>query len=34
MKEEIILAGFGRLGVLFMGKILAFSGLMVSKEVN
>ena len=29
MKEEIIIAGFGGQGVLSMGKILAYSGLMV-----
>ena len=28
MKEEIIIAGFGGQGVLSMGKILAYSGLM------
>ena len=34
MKEEIIIAGFGGQGVLFMGKILAYSGLMEDKEVT
>ena len=34
MKEEIIIAGFGGQGVLSMGKILAYSGLMVNKEVS
>ena len=34
MKEEIILAGFGGHGVLSMGKILAYSGLMEDKEVT
>ena len=34
MKEEIIIAGFGRQGVLSMGKILAYSGLMEDKEVS
>lgn len=34
MKEEIIIAGFGGQGVLSMGKILAFSGLMDDKEVT
>ena len=33
MKEEIIIAGFGGQGVLSMGKILAYSGLMEDKEV-
>ncbi len=34
MKEEIIIAGFGGQGVLSMGKILAYSGLMEEKEVS
>ena len=34
MKEEIIIAGFGGQGVLSMGKILAYSGLMDDKEVS
>ena len=34
MKEEIIIAGFGGQGVLSMGKILAYSGLMDYKEVT
>ena len=34
MKEEIIIAGFGGQGVLSMGKILAYSGLMDEKEVS
>ena len=34
MKAEIIIAGFGGQGVLSMGKILAFSGLMEDKEVT
>ena len=33
MTEEIIIAGFGGQGVLSMGKILAYSGLMQGKEV-
>ncbi|MDR1739317.1 MAG: 2-oxoacid:acceptor oxidoreductase family protein [Bacteroidales bacterium] len=33
MTEEIIIAGFGGQGVLSMGKILAYSGLMENKEV-
>jgi 2-oxoglutarate ferredoxin oxidoreductase subunit gamma len=34
MKEEIIISGFGGQGVLSMGKILAYSGLMEGKEVT
>ncbi len=34
MTEEIIIAGFGGQGVLSMGKILAYSGLMQDKEVS
>jgi len=34
MKEEIIIAGFGGQGVLSMGKILAYSGLMEGQEVS
>ena len=34
MKEEIIIAGFGGQGVLSMGKILAYSGLMQGQEVT
>lgn len=34
MKEEIIIAGFGGQGVLSMGKILAYSGIMQGKEVT
>ncbi|MDE5875362.1 MAG: 2-oxoacid:acceptor oxidoreductase family protein [Muribaculaceae bacterium] len=34
MKQEIIIAGFGGQGVLLMGKILAYSGLMDNKEVT
>jgi 2-oxoglutarate ferredoxin oxidoreductase subunit gamma len=34
MKQEIIIAGFGGQGVLSMGKILAYSGLMEEKEVS
>lgn len=34
MKKEIIIAGFGGQGVLSMGKILAYSGLMEGKEVT
>jgi 2-oxoglutarate ferredoxin oxidoreductase subunit gamma len=34
MKEEIIIAGFGGQGVLSMGKILAYSGVMQNQEVS
>lgn len=34
MKAEIIISGFGGQGVLSMGKILAYSGLMEDKEVT
>ena len=34
MQYEIIIAGFGGQGVLSMGKILAYSGLMENKEVT
>lgn len=34
MKKEIIIAGFGGQGVLSMGKILAYAGLMEGKEVS
>ena len=34
MKQEIIISGFGGQGVLSMGKILAYSGLMEGKEVS
>jgi len=34
MKEEIIISGFGGQGVLSMGKILAYSGLMRGQEVS
>ena len=34
MTHEIIIAGFGGQGVLSMGKILAYSGLMENKEVT
>ncbi len=33
-KYEIVIAGFGGQGVLSMGKILAYSGLMGDKEVS
>ena len=34
MLQEIIVAGFGGQGVLSMGKILAYSGIMEDKEVS
>ncbi len=34
MKDEIIIAGFGGQGVLSMGKILAYAGLMDNLEVT
>ncbi|MBF1552161.1 MAG: 2-oxoacid:acceptor oxidoreductase family protein [Prevotella salivae] len=34
MKTEIIIAGFGGQGVLSMGKILAYSGMLEGKEVT
>ncbi len=34
MKKEIIISGFGGQGVLSMGKIIAYSGLMDDKEVT
>ena len=34
MTEEIIIAGFGGQGVLSMGKILGYSGVMDNKEVS
>lgn len=33
MTEEILIAGFGGQGVLSMGKILAYSGLMQGQEI-
>ncbi len=34
MNEEIVIAGFGGQGVLSMGKILAYSGIMQHMEVS
>lgn len=34
MTEEIIIAGFGGQGVLSMGKILSYSGVMENQEVS
>lgn len=34
MTNDVILAGFGGQGILFAGKLLAYSGLMDNKEVS
>lgn len=34
MKEELVISGFGGQGVLSMGKILSYSGLMQDQEVS
>ena len=34
MTEEIIISGFGGQGVLSMGKILAYAGIMEGKQVS
>ena len=34
MKEEILISGFGGQGVLSIGKILAYAGIMEGKEVS
>jgi len=34
MTEEIIIAGFGGQGILSMGKIIAYSGVMQDMEVS
>ena len=34
MKEELIISGFGGQGVLSMGKLLAYAGMMEGKEVS
>ena len=34
MNYDILLAGFGGQGILFAGKVLAYSGLMDNKEVS
>ena len=34
MTNEILLAGFGGQGILFMGKMLAYFGLYENKEVS
>ncbi|MCD8293703.1 MAG: 2-oxoacid:acceptor oxidoreductase family protein, partial [Clostridia bacterium] len=34
MKREIIIAGFGGQGVLSMGKMVAYSGMVEGKEVS
>ena len=34
MLQEIVISGFGGQGVLSMGKILAYAGIMEDKEVS
>ena len=34
MKSEIISAGFGGQGVLLMGQLLTYAGMLEKKEVN
>lgn len=34
MQEEIIISGFGGQGILSMGKVLAYAGIMEGKEVS
>lgn len=34
MKEQIIVSGFGGQGVLFVGKLLAYAGMMAGKNVS
>jgi 2-oxoglutarate ferredoxin oxidoreductase subunit gamma len=34
MTEEIIIAGFGGQGILSMGKILAYAGMLIKREVS
>lgn len=34
MNAQIILAGFGGQGILFAGKVLAYSGLLENKEIS
>lgn len=34
MTEKIIISGFGGQGVMFMGKILAYAGMLADKEVS
>ena len=34
MTNELVIAGFGGQGILFMGKVLAYGGLMSGKEVS
>lgn len=34
MNNEIVIAGFGGQGVLFAGKLLAYTGMMLDKEVS
>ncbi len=34
MNKEILLAGFGGQGILFAGKVLAYSGLVAGREIS
>ena len=34
MNTEILVAGFGGQGILFAGKVLAYCGLLLDKEVS
>jgi len=34
MENQIIIAGFGGQGVLLIGKMLAYAGMMEGKEVS
>ncbi|MDO7786145.1 2-oxoacid:acceptor oxidoreductase family protein [Desulforamulus aquiferis] len=34
MTEKIVISGFGGQGVMFMGKILAYAGMLADKEVS
>ena len=34
MEHKIMVAGFGGQGILFLGKLLAYSGMLENKEVT
>jgi len=34
MKEEIVMAGFGGQGIMFMGKLVAYAGMLEGKNVT
>ena len=34
MTEKIVISGFGGQGVMFMGKILAYAGMLADKEIS